>query len=236
MEKEQLSAYLKSAGRSKSAINRSLNALEIFEKWLMAEHGLTIDDEITLEIIETFIRSVNKGQKNLLMGLANVFDFQGKEALKIAAVQMRRDMLDQETKPMLLREFMGVDQSLIHALEAKEIRDAFQLLRICRTPEERKALANELNIAYDILLDLVRMADLSRLFAVKAVRARLYLDSGYDTVDKLAAEEPMALHYAMVKFAEKTGFNGVPTLPKEAEGTVKSAKELERWIVFEEDE
>ncbi len=236
MDKDQLSAYLKSAGRSKSAINRSLNALEIFEKWLNAEHGLTIDDEITLEILETFIRSVNKGQKNLLMGLANVFGFQGKEALKKAAIEMRRNMLNQEIKPMPLNEYIGVDETLITALEEKGIRDAYQLLHTCQSPEERKALANELNIAYDILLDLVKMADLSRLFAVKAVRARLYLDSGYDTVEKLAAEEPMALHNAMVKFVEKTGFNGVPTLPKEAEGTVKAAKELERWIVFEEDE
>jgi hypothetical protein len=137
---------------------------------------------------------------------------------------------------MPLNEYIGVDETLITALEEKGIRDAYQLLHTCRTPEERKALANELNIAYGILLDLVKMADLSRLFAVKAVRARLYLDSGYDTVEKLATEEPMALHNAMVEFVEKTGFNGVPTLLKEAEGTVKAAKELERWIVFEEDE
>lgn len=44
------------------------------------------------------------------------------------------------------------------------------------------------------------MADLSRLFAVKALRMRLYLESGFDTLDKLAAQEPMALHLALVKF------------------------------------
>jgi len=235
MDLEQLSAYLKLNGRSKAAINRSIHALSVFEKWLGEEHGLTID-EISLEDLRAFIQSVNKGQKNLLMGLANVFDFQGKGALKNAAIQMRRDMLDADVKPMPLRKFVGVEGSLIDALEARGMRDAHQLLRSCRTPEARKALASDLNVPYKTLLDLVKMADLSRLFAVKAVRTRLYLESGYDTLDKLAAQEPMALHLALMKFVEETHFDGVATLPKEAEATVKAAKEIERWIIFDKDE
>ena len=77
------------------------------------------------------------------------------------------------------------------------------------------------------------MADLSRIRAVKAKRTRLYLESGFDTLDKLAAQDPMELHRSLVQFVEESGFDGVATQPKEAEFTVKTAQELERWITFE---
>ena len=80
------------------------------------------------------------------------------------------------------------------------------------------------------------MADLSRIFAVKAVRTRLYLDSGYDTLDKLTSQDPISLHHALVKFVEESHFDGVPTTPKEAEFTVNAAKEIERWIIFRKSE
>ena len=44
----------------------------------------------------------------------------------------------------------------------------------------------------------------------------------------------MKLPHALVKFVDESGFKGIPT--KEAEFTVKTAQELERWIVFDEDE
>jgi hypothetical protein len=116
------------------------------------------------------------------------------------------------------------------------VHDAHQILKTCQTPEARHALKGELNFPYQDILDLVKMADLSRIFAVKAVRTRLYLESGYDTLDKLANTDPMVLHEAMVKFVEESNFNGIPTTPKEAEFTVKQAKKLDRWVVFENGE
>jgi len=201
MDIDKLTAYLKSIKRTKAAIARSLRALEAFESWLDETRGLSIDDDISQEDLQAFIQSAKKGQKNLLLGLSNVFDFQGKD-----------------------EDFIGVDPWLIEALKAKGLRDAHQLLKACLTNEMRDSLAAELNVPYKSLLDLVKMADLSRMFAVKAVRTRLYLDSGYDTLDKLAAQDPMALHHALVKFV------------KEAEYTVKTAMEIERWVIFIEGE
>ena len=232
MDQEQLLAYLKSTRRSTAAIRRSLAALSAFTTWLAANHNLTIDDDISLDVLEAFIQSMDKGHKNLLMGLANVFEFQGRDELKTAAVTMRREMLDAEIKPMPLRDFIGIAPELVASLEAKGIRHALDLLQVCRTATDRIALAKEFDVPYQDLLALVKMADLSRLFAVKAVRSRLYLDSGFDTLDKLAAQDPMDLHLAMVKFVIQSQFDGVPTTPKEADFTIRAAKNLERLIVF----
>ena len=232
MDKSKLTDYLISNGRSQAAINRSLRALDALEQWLATEQSLTIDDDISKEVLENFILSAKKSQKNLLLGLAGVFEYQGKEDLKSYAMKMRRAILDKERKPMRLKDFLGVDQALIKALEEKDIRDAHQLLQACRTPEERKILAAELDVSNNALLELVKMADLSRIVAVKKVRTKLYLDSGYDTLEKLAAQDPMALHLDLVKFVEETGFDGIPTTPKEAAFTVKQARKTKRWITF----
>jgi hypothetical protein len=233
MNRDMLYNFLTSKKLSKAAVNRSLNACEIFETWLSEEQHLSIDNEITLEILKDFIQSVNKGQKNLLLGLANVFEYQGREYLRDSALKMRRNMLDKTAKPMLLQDFLKVDQTLIAALKEKGIEDAHQLLKISRTYEDRMKLSQELYVPYNDLLDLVKMADLSRIFAVKAVRTRLYLESGFDTLDKLAAQDPMTLHHALVKFVEESGFEGIPTTPKEAEFTVNAAQKLVRWVTFE---
>ena len=61
MNKDDLSDFLTSKKLSKAAVNRSINAYEIFEAWLNKELSLSIDVEITLEILKDFIQSVNKG-------------------------------------------------------------------------------------------------------------------------------------------------------------------------------
>ena len=223
-------------GGSKYATIRSLKAFERFDTWLKETRGLTIDDDIEIKDLHTFILSTEKGQKNLLLGLANVFEFQGRDALKAAALQLRRELLNKETKPMRLKDFIGVDPSLITELEAKGLRNAHQLLRACRTRDMRLALAAELGVPYQNLLDLVKMADLSRIRGVKAVRTRLYLDSGFDTLDKLASQDPQKLHLDLVKFVEESHFDSIATQSKEAEFTVKTAREIERWIEFEDGE
>jgi len=236
MDKEQLTTYLKSIKLSESAINRTLWALNTFDIWLKENYNLSIDSDITIDHLEGFIQSAEKRQKNLCLGLINVFDFQGKETLKTTAAKIRGVMLKKERKPMRMKDFLGVDESLIAGLNAKGINDAWQLLKACQTVAARKELAADLGVAYQDLLALVKMADLSRMFAVKAVRTRLYLDAGFDILDKLAAQDPMDLHLALTKYMEESHFDGIATLPKEAEFTVLQAQKVERWITFEEDE
>jgi len=236
MDKDQLTAYLTSTKRSTPAIKRTLWALDVFKTWLKEARGSSIDENITLEDLEAFIQSAEKKHKNLLLGLANVFEFQGREDLKTSALRMRSAILKKDRKPMRLRDFIGVDPHMIDALNTRGVKDAWQLLKICKTPEARHKLADELEVPYKDLLDLVKMADLSRMKAVKKVRTRLYLESGFDTLDKLAAQDPMELHLALVKFVAESGFDGIATLPKEAQATVKTAQKIERWVVFEEEE
>jgi hypothetical protein len=75
-----------------------------------------------------------------------------------------------------------------------------------------------------------RLADLSRLAGVKAKRARLYLDAGFATLDAIAAVTPEALCRIVADHIARSGFGGVPVLPKEASSTITAARKLPRLV------
>jgi len=82
------------------------------------------------------------------------------------------------------------------------------------------------------ILEYLKLSDLSRLGGMEGVRARLYYDAGVDTLDKLSNWNPEELRTMLVDFVRKTGFKGIPPLPKEVSSTIESAKKLERLVGF----
>jgi hypothetical protein len=51
-----------------------------------------------------------------------------------------------------------------------------------------------------------------------------------DSVEKMAAWEPEALRIMVMRYAERTGFDGIPPLPKEVSSTVENAKKLPKIL------
>jgi hypothetical protein len=82
-------------------------------------------------------------------------------------------------------------------------------------------------------MEFVKLSDLARIPGVKGIRARLYVDAGIDTFEKTAGWDPAELTEMIREFAERTGFEGVPTLPAEARFTDKKAKDLPKIVAHE---
>jgi hypothetical protein len=101
-----------------------------------------------------------------------------------------------------------------------------------RTRKAREELAIKTRIPIKIILELVKLSDLARIYGVKSVRARLYYDAGVDTVEKMAKWNPEKLRAMLIGFVEKTGFDGIAPLPKEAEFTVAEAKKLPEIVEY----
>lgn len=141
-------------------------------------------------------------------------------------------MTAKKQNPFKLRAFRGVSLEYIEKLEARGIRTAEQLLRHGRTREQRAALATAAGIPERCVLELVQMSDLSRLPGVKGIRARLYFEAGLDSVQKIADSEPEALRQHVAAYVERTGFDGIPPLPKEVSSTVANARQLPPAVVL----
>lgn len=134
--------------------------------------------------------------------------------------------------PFLLKDFRGVNPDYIARLEKMGIKKAGQILSAGQTPEKRADLAKASGVPEDAILELVKLSDLARLPGVKGIRARLYYDTGVDTVEKLAAWEPEALLAMTADFVEKSGFDGIAPLPKEISSTIANARDLPRLVVW----
>lgn len=139
-------------------------------------------------------------------------------------------MPEKKRNPFKLNDFRGVDPATVAALAARGIKNADQMLAAGRTRELRSTLARETGVLESSLLELVKLSDLARLPGVKGIRARLYFDAGVDSVEKMAGWEPEALRLMVMEFAVRTGFDGIPPLPKEVSSTVANAQKLPKVL------
>jgi hypothetical protein len=146
------------------------------------------------------------------------------------ASNLRQQRIKQTQFP--LKDFLKVKPAHRKKLEALGIRNANQMLMAGKTPEKRQELSTKTGIPVEAILELVKLSDLTRIFGVKSIRAQLYYYAGVDTLDRMAKWDPDKLRTMLIDFVEKTGFNGIAPLPKEAEFTVKEAKKLPRIIEY----
>ncbi len=141
-------------------------------------------------------------------------------------------MSEKKRNPFKLKNFRGISPATIARLETRNIKNTEQMLIAGRTKEQRLALAREADISEDDLLELVKLSDLARLPGVKGIRARLYFDAGIDSVKKMANCEPEALRIMVTEYVERTGFKGIPPLPREVSSTIANAQKLPKVLEF----
>jgi hypothetical protein len=141
-------------------------------------------------------------------------------------------MATKRRNPFKLSEFRGVNSEYVEKLAAAGIKTAGQMLAAGQTAEKRVALARDIRVPEEAILELVKLSDLARLPGVKGIRARLYYDAGVDCVEEMAAWEPEALLKMTAEFVERTGFEGIAPLPKEVSSTIANAKRLPRVVEY----
>ena len=122
-----------------------------------------------------------------------------------------------------MEKFRGVNPDYVEKLADVGIKNVEQMLKAGRTGRIKRRCRQKQGPPLDTILEFVKLSDLTRLGAVKSIRARLYYDAGIDTSKKWPGD-PKKLRDYLAEFVEKTGFNGVATLPKEAKNAVASAK------------
>lgn len=139
-------------------------------------------------------------------------------------------MAQKKHNPFKLKEFRGVNAEHIEKLAALGIRTAEQMLTAGQTAEKRAILAKKAGIPEAVVLELVKLSDLSRLPGVKGIRARLYYDAGVDSIEKMAGWEPQVLLARMSAYVAQSGFDGIAPLPKEISSTIANAQKLPKVV------
>ena len=115
---------------------------------------------------------------------------------------LRREINSYLPSPVVLSKIPGVDSQLVGALAAVGITNSRHLFRSAATRATRTELAASLGEPSERLDELICLSDLSRLYGVGPVFARLLYDAGFHTVETLrskTAEDLVAL------YEERTG-------------------------------
>jgi hypothetical protein len=234
MDEEAFRRFLKRGGRSDRAAGRVVRLVREFQAYLGDQADGRGLDEARPEDLERFVawieRAPKASAKGHLWALRTYFEYTSQEELRRLAGELRQGRITR--KPFALKGFRGVNQEVVARLAAVGIGNVAQMLEAGRTAADRQALAEKAGVPLDAVLELVKLSDLARLGAVKSVRARLYHDAGVDTVEKMARWDPEALRAMLIAFVERTGFDGIAPLPKEARNAVAAARRLPKIVEY----
>lgn len=232
MNEQEFRKFLKRAGKKEHVIEGLVNQVKAFETFLGRGSGIGLNDALKQDI-QNYTKTIEPDRiKVHIRGLILYFKFAGKLELAHFAHMFREAGTAKTRQIFKLRKFRGVDIEVTHKLEALGIINVEQMLAAGKTPNARKELARETGLPLDKILELVKLSDLSRLGAIKSVRARLYYAAGLDTPEKFKHRNVEDLRQRLIEFVAQTGFDGIPPLPKELANAIEAANKLPKIVQY----
>ncbi|UCD96641.1 MAG: DUF4332 domain-containing protein [Candidatus Bathyarchaeota archaeon] len=232
MDEKGFTSYMKEKKNPQSKIDSYTRRVKRFEEYLKDnEAGKSIGD-LTTEDLKKFVIWSKKNGINAYLGLWGIREylrFLNKEDLAYSASFVMQMIQLEKFK---LKDFMTANQDYAKKLAEIGVKTASRLLEVGKTIKERKILAEESGIPEDAILKFVKLANLARAPGHMKKRACLYYESGLDTFDKIANQDPETMIKFLAEFILKTGFNGSPPLYGDARFSVENSKRIPRIIEY----
>ena len=229
LDEEGFKRYLKKAGRSGSKIDFDIRNVKNFEEYLLKHKRKELEEANPNDLKDFVNWAEETGLKIWLWAFNRYYDYEQNDVMFCALNEL---LGIQSMTKLKLKGFLGVNRQHIQTLNAKGFRTAKQILDAGRTKEDRKKLAEETGVPLDYILELVKLANLSRIPGFKKKRARLYLDAGLDTMEKIAESSPEEIRQKLSEFIDRTGFDGNAPPIFEAAFSIKLARYLPRIVEY----
>ncbi len=232
MDENGFRQFLKRAGKKTHIIDGLVNQVQTVETYFNGQKQIPLE-EVTPQLVRDYTETLDRKEKKAQMrSLTLYFKFTGNLPLAKLAGEIREAGIANTRRSFKLREFRGVNLDDVTKLEKLGIVTVDDMLVAGKTPQARQQLAEQTGIFSKSILELVKLSDLSRLGAIKSVRARLYYEAGLDTPEKFIQWEPEALRQMLVEFVESTSFEGIAPLPKEIRNAIATAKKLPQIVSY----
>ena len=229
LDEQGFRRYLKKTGKSEKRCESEVRNVRKFEEYLSRHKNKKFGAE-TPEDLRDFVfwAEGRRENVNVLLWVLNRYYSCVSNDLMFCAVN---ELLGLDyMKKGNLKDFLGVNHQHTQALRREGVFTSEHMLKVGRTAEGREKLAEKTGVPLSAILELVKLADLSRIVGLKRKRARLYYDAGLDTMDKIAEWDPKEVQQMLAEFVERTGFDGTAPTASEAAFAVKLAKYLPRIV------
>jgi hypothetical protein len=226
MDEQGFVTFMKKKGKTPNTIESCIENAREFVAYL-EQHGKSID-RVSVDDLEAFATEYldKKTASKYMWSLGYFFLFLENKELLRALESIRRQQIKVKKQPFKLKDFRGVKPEHASALASAQVKDVVTMLKAGRTPNSRAELAKKTKLDIKVIEELVKLSDIARIPGLKGIRARLYYDAGFDQLRKLRGVTPEELLRITREFVEKTGFDGIAPLPKEAKSTIETAKKL----------
>jgi hypothetical protein len=147
-------------------------------------------------------------------------------------VILRREANSYIPKPVNLKDIPGVDSEYIERLAAFGIKHTKHLFERARFKRDRAELSRLVNVPSDALLELVKLSDLARIGGVGPVFARILLDAGIDTLEKLSNSSADEVFERTIAVNKEKGYTKVMATLKDVKLCINTARELPKVIEY----
>ena len=234
MEFESFRKKMRRLGKKPHVVDGLVHSVEQFVTFL-EQNGSSLSQAVPDDLL-AFAEMLDEKKKGLarkvIRGVALYFEFLERPEISKCAWEIREQAISRTRREFPLKDFLGVDEVFVQKLAEQGIINVNQMINAGKNPEQREQLASVTGIPLDVILEYVKLSDLTRIGALRRVRARLYYDAGLDTIDKIAASDPVELREHFVTYVNESDFDGIAPLPKELRNAVETAKHIERLIVY----
>ena len=191
------------------------------------------------QIEDRFARLQAQGISNLaefldaVKSTRKINELAGKTDLSVEYLTLlRREINALLPKPRNLRDFSGIDPATVEKLAVRGIKNSRQLFGNALSGERRAELSRQAQIDPEELLELVKLSDLSRLYGVGPVFARLLYDAGVDSAEAIARADSSQLFDRLSKAYLAAGNSRVDFKERDISFCIQMAGRLPASIVY----
>ncbi len=112
------------------------------------------------------------------------------------------------------------------------IKNTVHLFKMVKNTESRKELSAQTNINENKILELSKLTDLSRVKWIGPVFARILLDSGTDTVEKLSKADYKDLYKKLVQINSEKGYTRAKFVENDVKLCINVSKKVPKSIKY----
>lgn len=145
---------------------------------------------------------------------------------------LRREVNSYHPKPVNLEKFPGIQGAAITKLNSIGIKNTRHLFERIKNNEDRMKLSTETGIDNEIILELTKLTDLSRIKWMGPVFARIFFESGTDTAEKVSKADAESLYKKLKEINKEIVYTRGNFIQSDVKLCIKVAKMVPKSIEY----
>ena len=169
----------------------------------------------------------------VLKDKSKIQDFSSLSGLPVKYLEvLKRVVSGYRQKPNRIKDFSCISDDIVNRLEKSGPKNTLKLYDKIMTPQKRNEFSKETGISRDEVLKLTKLTDLSRIRWVNHTFAYVLLESGYDTVEKIAKADYRELYTTIKQLNEERNIYNAHIGERDMKMVIESAQSLDFEIEY----